>query len=246
MAAMTDTDWRPAASAGTPRSRPTASPTGRSLRRRRTATRSVSTRPRTEIETTPEHYNLIAGDPACADVDTRLRRPGRRRAAREAERATTASGACEILDAGRGRASRRRCSTATGSSSSATHSRPSSSSACRPRRDRALDEMLAVDPTCAAGGGAGGLPHRYSFGSSSASRHMMHVDEWVELIDLPTTTPILTAIFGSPNYIVHRRRRRRRHARRHRVPGPALRQHVVRAARPDRPHHDPRPAGARR
>ena len=31
---------------------------------------------------------------------------------------------------------------------------------------------------------------------------MMHVDEWVELIDMPTTTPILTAIFGSPNYIV--------------------------------------------
>ena len=31
---------------------------------------------------------------------------------------------------------------------------------------------------------------------------MMHVDEWVELIDMPTTTPILTAIFGSPNYIL--------------------------------------------
>ena len=72
----------------------------------------------------------------------------------------------------------------------------------RAAADRALDEMLAVDPTCAAGGGAGGLPHRYSFGSSSASRHMMHVDEWVELIDMPTTTPILTAIFGSPNYIL--------------------------------------------
>ena len=62
--------------------------------------------------------------------------------------------------------------------------------------------MLAVDPTCAAGGGAGGLPHRFSFGSSSASRHMLHVDEWVELVDMPTTTPILKAIFGSPNYIL--------------------------------------------
>jgi ectoine hydroxylase-related dioxygenase (phytanoyl-CoA dioxygenase family) len=62
--------------------------------------------------------------------------------------------------------------------------------------------MLAVDPTCGAGGGAGGLPHRFSFGSSSASRHMLHVDEWVDMVDLPTTTPILTAIFGSPNYIL--------------------------------------------
>ena len=69
--------------------------------------------------------------------------------------------------------------------------------------DRAVDEIIAVDPECSVGGGAGGLPHRYSFGSSSATRHMMHVDEWVDLIDLPTTTPILSAIFGSPNYICY-------------------------------------------
>ena len=31
---------------------------------------------------------------------------------------------------------------------------------------------------------------------------MLHRSEWCELIDLPTTTPILTAIFGSANYIV--------------------------------------------
>ena len=68
--------------------------------------------------------------------------------------------------------------------------------------ERALEAMLAVDPTCAAGGGAGGLPHRFSFGSSSASRHMLHEDEWVDLVDMPTTTPILQAIFGSPNYIL--------------------------------------------
>ena len=40
----------------------------------------------------------------------------------------------------------------------------------------------------------------------------------------------------------HRGRRRRRPPRRHRVPGPALRQHVDGAARPDRAHHDARPA----
>ena len=37
----------------------------------------------------------------------------------------------------------------------------------RAAADRALEEMLAVDPTCAAGGGAGGLPHRYSFGEQA-------------------------------------------------------------------------------
>ncbi len=31
---------------------------------------------------------------------------------------------------------------------------------------------------------------------------MLHEDEWVDLVDMPTTTPILTAIFGSPNYIL--------------------------------------------
>ena len=32
---------------------------------------------------------------------------------------------------------------------------------------------------------------------------MFHCFEWRELIDMPTTTPILTEIFGSPNYIVY-------------------------------------------
>jgi ectoine hydroxylase-related dioxygenase (phytanoyl-CoA dioxygenase family) len=68
--------------------------------------------------------------------------------------------------------------------------------------ERALDALLAVDPDGSMGGGAGEQPHRYSFGGASATRHMLHVDEWGDLIDLPTTTPILSAIFGSPNYIV--------------------------------------------
>jgi hypothetical protein len=46
------------------------------------------------------------------------------------------------------------------------------------------------------------LPHRYSYGTCSASRHMMHEPEWTALIDLPTTTPILTEIFGSADYLV--------------------------------------------
>src|SRR5262249_2032613 len=44
------------------------------------------------------------------------------------------------------------------------------------------------------------LPHRYSYGTSSASRHLMHEPEWVAMIDLPTTTPILAEIFGSGDY----------------------------------------------
>jgi ectoine hydroxylase-related dioxygenase (phytanoyl-CoA dioxygenase family) len=31
---------------------------------------------------------------------------------------------------------------------------------------------------------------------------MLHEDEWVDLVDMPTTTPILQAIFGSLNYIL--------------------------------------------
>ena len=46
------------------------------------------------------------------------------------------------------------------------------------------------------------LPHRYSYGTSSASRQLLHEPEWVEMIDLPTTTPILEAIFGSADYLV--------------------------------------------
>jgi hypothetical protein len=65
-----------------------------------------------------------------------------------------------------------------------------------------IETLVAADPEGAVGGGAGGLPHRYSFGATSATRQMFHRPEWCELLDMPATTPILTAIFGSPNYIV--------------------------------------------
>jgi ectoine hydroxylase-related dioxygenase (phytanoyl-CoA dioxygenase family) len=156
--------------------------------------------PAAEIETTPEHYNLIGGDPACAGWTRRYDDPNvvelrdkllRHNGIRglqildpsEVERAAELfhrDGFVVVRDA----------------------IPPAQLKRIRGATERALDEMLAVDPECAAGGGAGGLPHRYSFGSSSASRHMLHVDEWLELIDMPTTTPILTAIFGSPNYIL--------------------------------------------
>lgn len=46
------------------------------------------------------------------------------------------------------------------------------------------------------------LPHRYSYGTASASRHMLHDPVWSSMIDLPTTTPILTELFGGPDYRV--------------------------------------------
>ena len=47
------------------------------------------------------------------------------------------------------------------------------------------------------------LPHRYSFGTSSASRQMLHDAGWASMIDLPTTTPILSRIFGTSEYWVN-------------------------------------------
>lgn len=47
---------------------------------------------------------------------------------------------------------------------------------------------------------SGRHPHRYSYGTSSATRQLLHEPVWAALIDLPATTPILTAIFGGDDY----------------------------------------------
>ena len=44
--------------------------------------------------------------------------------------------------------------------------------------------------------------YRYSWGGASPTRSLLHREEWVMLVDLPTVTPIVTAIFGSPDYHV--------------------------------------------
>ncbi len=59
-------------------------------------------------------------------------------------------------------------------------------------------EIVALDAD--RGGNRGS--HRYSFGGSSATRSMLHRPEWQMLVDLPTVTPIITAIFGSPDYLL--------------------------------------------
>ena len=44
--------------------------------------------------------------------------------------------------------------------------------------------------------------HRYSFGGSSETRSMLHRPEWQMLVDLPTVTPIVSAIFESSDYLL--------------------------------------------
>lgn len=48
---------------------------------------------------------------------------------------------------------------------------------------------------------SGRLPHRYSYGTCSASRQLLHEPVWAHMIDLPTTTPLLERIFGG-DYVV--------------------------------------------
>ena len=63
--------------------------------------------------------------------------------------------------------------------------------------DRTIHEMLSLDKHRVGNRGS----HRYSFGSASKTGHMMHEPEWTRLLDLPTVTPILSAIFDSSDYI---------------------------------------------
>ncbi|XOV90253.1 MAG: phytanoyl-CoA dioxygenase family protein [Pseudomonadota bacterium] len=63
--------------------------------------------------------------------------------------------------------------------------------------EREIQAMMKLDAERQGNRGS----HRYSFGGASKTGHLMHNPEWAMLIDLPTVTPILTAIFGSPDYI---------------------------------------------
>ena len=69
---------------------------------------------------------------------------------------------------------------------------------------RVLGEILSVPGTNGRKyvTETGRLPHRYSYGTASASRQLLHEAEWAAMVDLPTTTPLLTAIFGTMDYFV--------------------------------------------
>jgi hypothetical protein len=153
-----------------------------------------------DIETTPEHMNLVSGDPSCAnwsrsydDPDVvKLREHLRSRngirglelvSSDDPEKAAELfhrDGFVAVRDALPLEQLER----------------------MRVAAYQAIVELMESDLDCSAGGGAGGLPHRYSFGGGSASRHMLHISEWCELIDLPATTPILREFFGSSDYAV--------------------------------------------
>jgi len=153
-----------------------------------------------DIETTPEHMNLVSGDPTCTTWKRTYDDPGVVKL-REHLRENNGIKGLELVspdDPVRAAELFHR--------DGFVAIRDALSADLLARIGKAADEaivqLMQDDPDCSAGGGAGGLPHRYSFGGGSASRHMLHIDEWCELIDLPTTTPTLTQIFGSPEYIV--------------------------------------------
>ena len=60
------------------------------------------------------------------------------------------------------------------------------------------EQILALDDDRTGNRGS----HRYSFGGSSLTRSMLHRPEWQMLVDLPTVTPLVTAIFESDDYML--------------------------------------------
>ncbi|MEM7288656.1 MAG: hypothetical protein AAF480_20100, partial [Actinomycetota bacterium] len=154
-----------------------------------------------DIETTPEHRNLVSGDPRCATWTRAYDDPG---VAALRERLNERNGIPGLEVVAPGEVDR----AATlfhrdGFVAVRDALEPAQLERLRAAADEVVAMLLEADPGGEVGGGAGGLPHRYSFGGTSVSRHMFHRPEWCQLIDLPTTTPLLTAIFGSDDYLVY-------------------------------------------
>jgi hypothetical protein len=156
--------------------------------------------PDIEIETSPEHRNLTAGDPSCATWERRPDDPGVVALRNELREHNGIPGleTIEPHEIDRAVELFHRDGFVV-----VDNALPAPVlEALKSATEAVADAVLAVDPNASIGGGAGGMPHRYSFGATSASRHRLHEPAWVDVIDLPTTTPILTAIFGSDTYIV--------------------------------------------
>jgi len=154
-----------------------------------------------EIETTPEHLNLVTGDPRCVGW-TRSPDDPNVVALRERLRECNGLPGLEVVEPNE--VERAADLFHRDGFVAVADALPQEQlDGLREAATEVIETLVAADPEGSAGGGAGGLPHRYSFGGTSASRHMFHRREWCDLIDLPTTTPILTAIFGSPDYIVY-------------------------------------------
>ena len=153
-----------------------------------------------EIETTPEHRNLISGDPRCAGWTRSYDDPGVT-ALRDRLRERNGIRGLEVVEP---HEVERAAALFHRDGFVAVRDAVPADQLDRLREaaTQAIMTLVEADPEASVGGGAGGLPHRYSFGGTSATRQMFHRPEWCELLDMPTTTPILSAIFGSPNYIV--------------------------------------------
>lgn len=65
--------------------------------------------------------------------------------------------------------------------------------------DEMMSEIVTRDNADRAGNRGS---HRYSFGGTSSTRSMLHRPEWQMLLDLPTLTPIIEAIFENDDYIL--------------------------------------------
>ena len=59
-------------------------------------------------------------------------------------------------------------------------------------------EILALDDGRRGNRGS----HRYSFGGSSLTRSQLHRPEWQMLLDIPVVNEVVSAIFGSPDYVL--------------------------------------------
>ena len=66
--------------------------------------------------------------------------------------------------------------------------------------EREANKIIAIDPKGVGNRG----PYRYPYGGASLTNSVLHKEEWVMLVDLPTVTPIITSIFGSANYHIRR------------------------------------------
>jgi hypothetical protein len=62
--------------------------------------------------------------------------------------------------------------------------------------DDVVSQIMALDPNREGNRGS----HRYSFGATSKTRSYLHRPEWRMLIDLPTLTPIISALFDADDY----------------------------------------------
>jgi len=128
--------------------------------------------PEVEIETTPEHRNLVAGDPSCADWSRRPDDPGVEQL-REKLRANNGIPDLETVtpdDVERAVELFYRDGFVV-----VTDALPAKELAdLQEATNRVVGEILDVDPNASIGGGGGGLPPPHRFSSPFATSRRLH------------------------------------------------------------------------